>query len=151
MKRKVQFSIAAALSLVLLAACGKIASPPPEIAVESDDLSDTEPVALGELQYTLYCASCHGVTGKGDGPVADALKVRPTNLTLLESINEGTFPEERLTEYIDGREYVAAHGSRVMPVWGNVWHQNEVGRALSEEEVQRRIAELVEYIRSIQE
>ncbi len=123
----------------------------PEIAVESDDLADTEPVALGELQYTLYCASCHGVTGKGDGPVADALKVRPTNLTLLESINEGTFPEERLTEYIDGREYVAAHGSRVMPVWGNVWHQNEVGRALSEEEVQRRIAELVEYIRSIQE
>ncbi len=134
-----------------LSGCGKADETPPDSATESEALADTEPVALGELQYTLYCASCHGASGAGDGPVADALKVRPTNLTLLESINEGVFPTDRLSSYIDGREYVAAHGSRVMPVWGNVWHQGEGGEALSEAEVQRRIAELVEYIRSIQE
>jgi mono/diheme cytochrome c family protein len=143
--------LAVLAAFVLLSSCTERPSPPPEIVRESDDLFDTEPVALGELQYTLYCASCHGVSGEGDGPVSDALKVRPTNLTLLQSINDGVFPDERLSQYIDGREYVAAHGSRVMPVWGNVWHQGEGGKALSEEEVQRRIAELVEYIRSIQE
>ena len=151
MKRRILLNATTGFLVILIAACGKTASPPPEIAEESDALADTEPVALGELQYTLYCASCHGVTGQGDGPVAEALKVRPTNLTLLQSVNDGVFPAERLTEYIDGREYVAAHGSRVMPVWGNVWHQGAGGEALTEEEVQRRIAELVEYIRSIQE
>ncbi|MBT8400196.1 MAG: cytochrome c [Rhodothermia bacterium] len=118
---------------------------------ESDEaLIDSEPVAMGELQYTIYCASCHGEDGKGDGPVAEALVVRPTNLTLLKSINDGVFPADRLVAYIDGREDVQAHGTRQMPVWGNIWDEID-GKKVDEQQVQQRINELVEYIRSIQE
>jgi hypothetical protein len=36
----------------------------------------------GEALYTTHCASCHGATGQGDGPVSSGWP-RPTNLTLL--------------------------------------------------------------------
>lgn len=38
--------------------------------------------------YRVYCASCHGTQGKGDGQIADALRVRPADLTLLASHNK---------------------------------------------------------------
>ena len=107
------------LAMTLMSACTERTADSPE---DTDPpLADSEPIALGELQYTLYCASCHGESGRGDGPVAEALKVRPTNLRLLRSVNNGTFPTERVVRYIDGREAVGAHGTRQMPVWGNVW------------------------------
>ncbi len=149
MKRTFYVAVMAAL-LMMINACGGGTPSPDESAVAEMALIDSEPVALGELQYTLYCASCHGVGGQGDGPVADALKVRPTNLTLLKSTNDGVFPVDRLSAYIDGRQQVAAHGTRVMPVWGNVWSESD-GEPVPEEEVALRISELVEYIRSIQE
>lgn len=113
-------------------------------------LIDSEPIALGELQYTLNCASCHGESGRGDGPVAEALTTPPSNLRMLRADNGGVFPTEAVVSFIDGREEVRAHGTRQMPVWGNIW--GEVGgQPVPEEEVQRRISELVEYLRSIQE
>jgi high-affinity iron transporter len=32
--------------------------------------------------YEAKCATCHGATGAGDGPVAKALKEKPTNWTV---------------------------------------------------------------------
>jgi len=34
-------------------------------------------VAAGKADYQTYCASCHGATGGGDGPVGQALDPRP--------------------------------------------------------------------------
>ena len=51
---------------------------------------------------------------------------------------------------IDGRKDVEAHGSREMPVWGNIWGE-ESGAPVADDVVEKRINELVEYIRSIQE
>jgi hypothetical protein len=39
--------------------------------------------ASGKEMYNMYCAVCHGTTGKGGGPAADALKTVPTDLTTL--------------------------------------------------------------------
>lgn len=36
----------------------------------------------GERIYGIYCASCHGTAGRGDGPAARALTPRPADLTL---------------------------------------------------------------------
>ena len=36
-------------------------------------------VARGKAVYERHCQSCHGVGGWGDGPAADALKVKPAN------------------------------------------------------------------------
>ena len=46
----------------------------------------------GKEMYLAYCATCHGKEGKGDGPVASALKVPPADLTTLSKRNDGKFP-----------------------------------------------------------
>ena len=47
----------------------------------------------GRDSFEFYCASCHGTRGKGDGPIASALKVAPSDLTSLARRNRGAFPE----------------------------------------------------------
>ena len=37
----------------------------------------------GKQMYVSYCAPCHGVDGKGNGPVAAALKKQPADLAVL--------------------------------------------------------------------
>src|SRR5215469_15659545 len=82
----------------------------------------TEP-SSGKGMYTAYCASCHGANGKGDGPAAPALKVPPTNLTLIAAKNGGTFPDAHIAQVIRGDSATAAHGNKDMPVWGPVFLQ----------------------------
>ena len=48
----------------------------------------------GRDSFEFYCASCHGTTGKGDGPIASALKVSPSDLTSLARRNRGAFPKD---------------------------------------------------------
>lgn len=38
--------------------------------VNPRDASDYRSLANGEVQYNIYCATCHGDTGMGDGPVS---------------------------------------------------------------------------------
>jgi len=73
--------------------------------------------------YVKYCASCHGSQGKGDGPVSRHLKVKVPDLTALKRNNKGTYPVERVMSSIDGSRVVRAHGTRNMPVWGEVFRQ----------------------------
>jgi hypothetical protein len=61
------------------------------------------------------CASCHGVDGKGNGPVAKTLKQPPADLTKLSENNKGVFPISRVYGVIDGRIQVIVHGE-VVPV-----------------------------------
>lgn len=106
--------------------------------------------------FKQYCASCHGLYGTGDGPVASSLKVKPTDLTLLSKNNGGAFPEAEVRDFIDGTKIVAAHGSREMPVWGypTTFQQSSLMRffkpELTREEIDTRINLLVDYVRSIQ-
>ena len=48
--------------------------------------------ASGQEMYKNYCAVCHGVDGKGNGPAAEALKVPTPDLTTLTQKNGGTYP-----------------------------------------------------------
>jgi mono/diheme cytochrome c family protein len=74
---------------------------------------------IGKIEYVNSCAVCHGDSGKGDGPLVKSLKIVPTDLTILQMNNNGVFPTGRVYEVIDGREAIAAHGPRDMPVWGD--------------------------------
>jgi mono/diheme cytochrome c family protein len=68
--------------------------------------------ASGREMFAAYCAVCHGTAGKGDGPVAKALKRRPVDLTTLSRNNGGTFPQVRVMRYIgDVRFFVGEGGS----------------------------------------
>lgn len=76
-----------------------------------------ERLDFGKREFESRCASCHGMTGKGDGPVTPFLSKSPPDLTLLAKRNGGIFPISRLYEVVEGGA-VASHGTREMPVWG---------------------------------
>jgi mono/diheme cytochrome c family protein len=106
-------------------------------------------LARGEVLYRMHCASCHGKQGRGDGPVAEDLRVRPADLTGLAKRAGGTFPAQDVAATIDGRTIVRGHGSREMPVWGLTFADR--GRDTSQErEVAAEIRAVVRYLREMQ-
>jgi mono/diheme cytochrome c family protein len=74
----------------------------------------------GKQMYTSYCAPCHGVDGRGQGPVASALKTPPTDLTLLARNNHGKFPDAHIVTVLQNGTETPSHGSAEMPVWGPI-------------------------------
>jgi len=94
--------------------------------------------------FTTYCAVCHGKDGKGDGPAAKALAKTPADLTKLTARNNGTFPDLKVRRYIEGLDEVAAHGTRDMPMWGDLF------RSLNRDTAQIRVAALAEHLKSMQ-
>lgn len=73
---------------------------------------------VGRDLFTRHCATCHGLEGRGDGPMAGVMMIKPVNLTELAAQNGGTFPMERVVKRIDGRDPLVSHGSP-MPVYGD--------------------------------
>lgn len=106
-------------------------------------------VEYGRRAYSVYCASCHGKAGRGDGPVAADLKVEPTDLTRLAARNDGRFPRDQTYQAIDGRLLVRGHGTSEMPVWGATLQIPGSDRD-QEREVRERIFDLLSYLESIQ-
>lgn len=107
----------------------------------------------GQQEYLNSCAVCHGVDGRGDGPMADVLRKRPANLTTLTRRNGGEFPYWRVYATIDGRGLVPEHGERDMPIWGNQFLPDDVkkygpygGEAVTTE----RIQNLAGYVKTLQ-
>lgn len=72
----------------------------------------------GRLEYLSSCAACHGADGKGAGPMSNALKTKPANLTILAKRSAGVFSPSAVYEMIDGRKATRSHRSSEMPIWG---------------------------------
>jgi mono/diheme cytochrome c family protein len=104
----------------------------------------------GEQLFRRFCASCHGTSANGDGPVAPHLKVQVADLTLLSQRAGGRFPAERVREIIDGRAVLPVHGTRPMPVWGYELEAQIPPEQPGREIAQGLIDQLVEYLSSIQ-
>ena len=99
----------------------------------------------GVMLFKQYCATCHGLDGKGAGPSAQALKKAPTDLTTLQAKGQ-KFPGERVVHSIDGTgETGGAHGNRDMPIWGQAFRYTK-GTPPAELSITR----VVSYIESIQ-
>ena len=101
----------------------------------------------GVYLYRTFCASCHGESAKGDGPVAALLSTRPPDLTAIAARAGGRFPRTEVSTAIDGRRGVRGHGSAEMPVWGDVL---KVTEGHDDAIVKRRIDALVMHLESLQ-
>lgn len=125
-------------------------APPP---APGQDAAKARMVDLGKERYVQYCASCHGMKGKGDGILAEAMRVAMPDLTQISTRRKGQFPEAEVAEIIDGRKYILSHGTSQMPVWGERLGQESHGNRESNREplIHTRIATLVAYLKSIQE
>jgi mono/diheme cytochrome c family protein len=104
-------------------------------------------VVRGEAIFHDHCAVCHGDRGKGDGVVAPALTPRPTDLAGLTKRN-GTFPADQVTAALKGIDPVVAHGISTMRIWGVFFLADANG---DPEQADRRISDVVEFIKSLQE
>lgn len=82
-----------------------------------------KPLDIGKGEYDAACAVCHGLQGKGDGPMTSQLSVRVPDVTVLAKNNGGVFPFDRVYQVIDGRSEVKAHGTRDMPIWGAAFNR----------------------------
>lgn len=50
--------------------------------------ADSATLKAAKALYIKYCAPCHGVTGKGDGPANASLNPNPANHTSITMLNE---------------------------------------------------------------
>jgi mono/diheme cytochrome c family protein len=130
-----------------------------------DDFTRAAPAKdldAGRSEFESSCAPCHGIDGKGKGPLSEQLKVTPTDLTLLAKKNGGAFPFGAAYEFIDGRKLIAAHGTRDMPIWGQVYTQETLGSFIDPKALDKfstdpdavvrdRILSLIDYLNRIQE
>jgi mono/diheme cytochrome c family protein len=116
-------------------------------AEEAPSTSVVEPemAESGKELYLRHCAVCHGVEGFGNGPLAEAMILAPSDLTTVSAKHNGTYPRDKVADVVRTGGGVLGHGSTAMPAWGlyfAVKRQPEVARA--------RIKALVDYIESIQ-
>jgi mono/diheme cytochrome c family protein len=113
------------------------------VTVLASRVPAAEPSA-GEGIYRRYCASCHGVEGRGDGPAASALSPSPTDLTRLHT------SEADLMRLIDGRRTIRAHGTAEMPVWGEVFEKELTDEPFKQRTSLLKVHSLAQYTRGLQ-
>lgn len=84
--------------------------------------------AKGKEKYNQICASCHGPSGKGDGPVAAALDPKPRNLSDPKYVS--TLSDEQIFKTV--KEGGAAVGkSPLMPAWSSVLSDSDIWNVIA--------------------
>jgi mono/diheme cytochrome c family protein len=104
----------------------------------------------GKDMYRRYCASCHGLEGKGNGTVAAQLKIKVADLTTIKKRNKGLYPLESVMATIDGRRIVKGHGDREMPVWGEIFSGEVEQKKYTELTTLLKAKVIAEYVATLQ-
>ena len=132
-------------SLLLAAAFSCLLLP-----VAAPDVPEPTGAAGGKIIFRQTCASCHGNDARGAGPVARSLKTPPADLTRIAARRGAAFSADAVAAFVDGREYVAAHGPREMPVWGESLAQAVNAKDVREARIAGAIHMVVQYLETIQ-
>jgi mono/diheme cytochrome c family protein len=104
--------------------------------------------ASGKETFLKYCASCHGETGKGDGPGAIAMRDPVPKLTTLSQRHQGKFPAGYVSAVVKFGKSMAAHGSEDMPVWGSRFQTLD---PVHDPTGQQHVDDLLAFLASLQE
>ncbi len=85
-------------------------------------------LAAGKAKFDQYCATCHGSSGKGDGPAGAALNPKPRNFT--DASLMGQKSDAQLAKVI--KEGGAASGlSPLMVAWGSVLSDQDIANIVA--------------------
>jgi len=109
-----------------------------------------EPTHRGREEFVRACASCHGLDGRGGGPVVAALRMPPPDLTTLAARTMGRFPRERVIAVVTGEMPEAAHGTRELPVWAERFNTPPGAADPASVATRERLESIVSYLESIQ-
>jgi mono/diheme cytochrome c family protein len=116
------------------------------VKVATLQASKTSPVS-GKQMYGSYCAPCHGISGKGNGPVGVTLKTPPADLTVLSRNHGGKYPSGHVASVLELGVTVPSHGSAAMPVWGPILGKMDQANS---EQTALRISNLSHYLETMQ-
>ncbi|NOQ89538.1 MAG: c-type cytochrome [Gammaproteobacteria bacterium] len=100
----------------------------PEAA--ADPLDTKLPAAYeGRKLYVSYCQLCHGPGGRGDGPLAKAMKISPADLNTTVRSRSDTILTKIITG--EGRQTITGRDrhnllSEAMPEWKDVFNESQV-------------------------
>ncbi len=84
--------------------------------------------AKGKATFEQYCASCHGSSGKGDGPAGAALNPKPKDLTAPGYVKG--LKDDYMTKLIkEGGQAVGK--SPLMPPWGSALKDDDVKNVIA--------------------
>lgn len=145
MKRPISFPMNLRYLVVVLF-CGAFALFSNSCANKAPEGSRASQAQKGKVHFMEYCAPCHGEDGTGKR--IDSLSTRPADLTaLMRGRVSQEFPILEIANLIDGRKLSKFHADRDMPIWGDVFAQQEY---MSESEIKGKLSELIAYLMSIQ-
>ena len=82
------------------------------VYVQASRLDPTDGSAL----YEAYCASCHGIAGRGNGPAAPLLSRPVPNISTI-AVREGSFRAPHVMAHVGG-----GYGRECMPEWKEILH-----------------------------
>lgn len=98
-------------------------------------------LANGKNVYTTNCQSCHGATGKGDGPVGAALNPRPRDFSAgdfkFDTDGDGKPGTDADLQNLIKNGASKYGGSALMAPWGHL--------------PEKDIADVIAYVRSLKE
>lgn len=100
----------------------------PEAA--ADPFDTKLPAAFeGRRLYVSYCQLCHGTDGRGDGPLAKAMKITPSDLNTTVRSRSDTILTKIITG--EGRQTITGRDrhnllSEAMPEWKDVFNESQV-------------------------
>jgi mono/diheme cytochrome c family protein len=101
----------------------------------------------GTQMFKDYCASCHGVDGRGHGPAVMFLKAPPPDLRTMAQRNNGKYPAAKVGSMLRFGPGSKAHGALHMPTWGPLFRSLDPDNALVAD---LRVRNLTGFIKSIQ-
>jgi mono/diheme cytochrome c family protein len=104
----------------------------------------------GVRLYQTFCASCHGLTGLGDGPIEPLIHGGVPDLTRIAERRGGKFPVDEIRDIVDGRETLIAHGTSQMPVWGFEFRSADSDAGQARAQADRTVDRLLKYLETIQ-
>lgn len=127
MRHRVPGTVAREMEPDLVEATGRKADGSGWVLEIPDDVTPEGPdakeqfVERGQERYGIYCAPCHGLSGKGDGLVAR----RATELGAA-AMSPPTFHDDRLRQMPDGQLYATiTNGIRNMPAYNQSIPQHD--------------------------
>ena len=98
--------------------------------VSAPEVAADPPAAFeGRRLYVSYCQLCHGTDGRGDGPLAKAMKISPSDLNTTVRSRSDTLLTKIITG--EGRQTITGRDrhnllSDAMPEWKDVFTESQV-------------------------
>ena len=130
------------LIAISIAACGSPETQTPFFGDESSDtqleipeqydglrnphVNDPAQISAGEELYEANCASCHGITGEGDGPASGGLNPSPGNLAARHPSMSDSYMYWRISE-----GGLMEPFNSIMPGWKGLLDEESIWQIIS--------------------